>query len=185
MIGTALTLLRAVGGFLRTPLGQVLAAAVGLLALLWITDARGYSRGVAAERGRWERQLAADREKAAKTTARQATAGAVIGTRVEERQAQVRTITKTLIREIPIYVTDKADARCDVPDGLVRLHDAAAAGVSAAPDPAGRPADAASGVALSAVAGTVVENYGACHAAIEQVKGWQAWWSAISTPQAF
>jgi hypothetical protein len=55
----------------------------------------------------------------------------------------------------------------------VRLHDAAAAG--RLPEPA-RDADAAAaGIALSAVAGTVAENYTACRANAEQLSALQSW----------
>ena len=61
---------------------------------------------------------------------------------------------------------------------LVRLHDAAAAGreLPAVPDRAGEPADAPSGVALSAVAATVAANYGLCNGFREQLNGWRAWY---------
>ncbi|MDC6286775.1 hypothetical protein PP731_25660, partial [Ralstonia solanacearum] len=68
----------------------------------------------------------------------------------------------------PRYVPVQADASCVVPRGFVRLHDAAAAG--AVPDPGAGDADAApSGIALSAVAGTVADNYTDSHANSEQL----------------
>lgn len=55
----------------------------------------------------------------------------------------------------------------------MRLHDAAAAGEL--PEPA-RDADAAAaGIALSAVAGTVVANYQTCHENAEQLRALQQW----------
>lgn len=33
---------------------------------------------------------------------------------------------KTIIQRVPVYVTPDDDARCAVPDGFIRLHDAAA-----------------------------------------------------------
>jgi hypothetical protein len=55
----------------------------------------------------------------------------------------------------------------------VRLHDAAAAGEL--PKPA-RDADAAAtGLALSAVAGTFSANYQTCHENAEQLRALQAW----------
>lgn len=51
-------------------------------------------------------------------------------------QDQIRTITQTLIEKVPVYVTPAADARCIVPLGFVREHDAAASGdLSALPTP--------------------------------------------------
>jgi hypothetical protein len=164
----------------RAPLVQICGGAVVLLALLCLADARGHARGAAAERFRWEARVAADQARAAKLADAQAVAGAAVGASVAARQAEVRILRQTLIREVPRYVTLEADARCAVPVGLVRLHDAAAAGLPVATDAAEQSADAASGLALSAVAETVADNYGACHANAEALKGWQSWWRAVS-----
>lgn len=102
-----------------------------------------------------------------------------VGARVEARQAEVRTVTRTLIKEVPTYVTVQADRTVAVPVGFVWLHDAAARGQPLAAVPPGPPgaADAPSGLALSAVAATVVDNYGTCHVLREQVLGWQSWYA--------
>jgi hypothetical protein len=74
---------------------------------------------------------------------------------------------------LPVYVPIQADAACTVHRGFVSLHDAAAAGEL--PEPA-RDADApAEGLALSAVAATVVTNYQTCHENAEQLKALQDW----------
>lgn len=80
----------------------------------------------------------------------------------------------TIVKEVPVYVSKAADAACPVPAGFVRLHDAASGNLPA-PEPAGAADEAASGVALSAVAATVGENYTDCHANAEQLKQLQAW----------
>lgn len=81
----------------------------------------------------------------------------------------------TLIKEVPVYVSAKADAACVVPVGFVRLHDAGATGTEpAAPDSTGAADAAPSGVALSTVAATNVGNYTACHANAEQLSSLQA-----------
>lgn len=104
---------------------------------------------------------------------------------LEESRLNVRVVTEyvdrvqivrergaTITREIPVYVTAQADARCDVPVGFVRVHDAAAEGVPLG-QPTGDPDAPAPGVTLSAVAGTVTDNYGACHENTAQVIGLQ------------
>ena len=90
-------------------------------------------------------------------------------------QLQIQAVTQTIIKEVPVYVTKIADSRCIVPVGFVRLHDSAASGVLVVPGPAADADDAASGVALSAVAGTVAGNYGSCHADQERLKALQGW----------
>ena len=90
---------------------------------------------------------------------------------------QVRTIeanAREIIREVPKYVTVEADRACTVPVGFRVLHDAAAAGKSLSESAAGAN-DAASGVALSAVAGTVADNYGTCNATRAQLIALQEW----------
>jgi len=89
-------------------------------------------------------------------------------TQYVDRVQTIREKGDTIIKEVTRYVPAQADAACVVPLGFVRLHDAAAAG--AVPDPGAGDADAApSGVALSAVAGTVAANYTGSHANNEQL----------------
>ncbi len=84
-------------------------------------------------------------------------------TQYVDRERVIRLKGDTIIKEVPRYVPAQADAACVVPRGFVRLHDAAAAGT--VPDSGAGDADAAaSGVALSAVAGTVAGNYTDSHA---------------------
>lgn len=74
---------------------------------------------------------------------------------------------EAVIREVPVYVTQESDRNCVVPDGFVRVHDAAANQVALPAPAAGSDPDADSGVALSTVAGTVAENYAIAY-------GWKA-----------
>ena len=81
---------------------------------------------------------------------------------------------RTIIKEVPVYVSEAADRACTVPAGFVRLHDAAAASVP--PSGSAGPADErAAPVALSAVAATVAGNYTDCHANAEQLRQLQAY----------
>lgn len=122
---------------------------------------------------------AVDRAEKAETTAgelrtqlQNAQGATVTVTKYVDRERVIRVKGDTVIKEVPRYVTVQADAACVVPRGFVRLHDAAAAG--AVPDPDTGDADAApSGVALSAVAGTVAANYTDSHANGEQLSALQ------------
>ncbi|MFC3549458.1 hypothetical protein ACFOLC_00340 [Lysobacter cavernae] len=129
-----------------------------------------------AEKAKAERQLrdmTAERD-----TARQerdaARSNVRVVTQYVDRVQVVRVAGATITKEIPVYVTPKADAACAIPAGFVRIHDAAAA--NAPPQPAAGDPDApAAGVTLSAVADTVADNYTSCHALREQVIGLQAY----------
>ena len=90
-----------------------------------------------------------------------------------DRVQVVHDIGATLTKEIPIYVTAQADARCLVPVGFARVHDAAATDVL--PGPPGAADAQPSDLALSAVAGTVVDNYTTCHVAAAQLTALQDW----------
>ncbi|MEJ2816378.1 hypothetical protein [Caulobacter sp. CCG-8] len=164
---------------LRT--GVEAGAALAVILAVPFIDHAGYQRGkndeIAAQAGRNAKAAAEARAK----TDQAAEASAKVGTKVEAAKVEVRTVTQTLIREVPHYVTVTADAQCVVPAGFVRLHDAAATGLLS--DPAGaasQPADAPSGLALSTVSATVAENYGGCREDREALKGWQAWWAGVS-----
>lgn len=91
-----------------------------------------------------------------------------------DRVQIVREAGATITREIPIYVTEKADATCVIPAGFVRLHDAAASG-NPAGSPTADPDAPAAGVTLSDIAGTVADNYTSCHATAAQLSALQDW----------
>ncbi|MBB4726536.1 hypothetical protein [Xanthomonas arboricola] len=100
-----------------------------------------------------------------------------------DRVQIVREAGATITREIPIYVTQKADAACAIPAGFVRLHDAAATGNPAGP-PAGDPDAPAAGITLSGIAGTVADNYTSCHATAAQLSALQNWIDLHATEPA-
>ncbi len=93
------------------------------------------------------------------------------GRKAEDHQVAIRGATRTIIREVPVYVTPEADARCVLPVGFLRVHDAATRGapVSETLDPAGRPDDAAAGVDCSAAAAVIAENYGSYRSVAQQL----------------
>jgi hypothetical protein len=155
--------------------GYAAAAAVALL----VGFGGGWkARDLVADAADWQRAKAA--LKAAQINAARIGVAdkitADVGRKAEDRQVEIRTVTKTLIREVPIYVTAETDRSYPVPVGLVRLHDAAALGLPAAlPDPAGRADDAPSGVAASTLGETVADNYGTCRANAAQLDALEEW----------
>ena len=155
-----------------TLLRQVLLGAA-LLGALWLYHVVTQQRVALAE-ARADAATAAQRDLAGQLAAAQASEHIV--TRYVDRVRVVHERGGTLTKEIPVYVTAQADAACAVSVGFVRVHDAAAA--NDLPGPAGITDAQPSGLTLSAVAGTVVDNYVTCHAAIEQVKALQAWMRA-------
>lgn len=137
----------------------LLAACAGLA--WWATD----SYNAAVERAEQAETTAS----ALRTQLKNTQDATVTVTQYVDRERVIRLKGETIVKEVPRYVPIQADAACVVPRGFVRLHDAAAAG--AVPDPDTGDSDAApSGVALSAVAGTVAGNYTDSHANSEQLK---------------
>ncbi|MCC8628549.1 hypothetical protein WH216_05735 [Xanthomonas perforans] len=121
-----------------------------------------------------ERKQALDAKAAAIAERDSAKASTKIVVEYVDRVQIVREAGATITREIPIYVTQKADAACAIPAGFVRLHDAAATRQPAGPS-TGDPDAPAAGITLSAVAGTVADNYTSCHATAAQLSALQDW----------
>lgn len=100
-------------------------------------------------------------------------------------QEQIRTVYRTIEKEVPVYVPPSVDRAFPLPVGFVRVLNAAAlgVGVSQLPDPAGRPDDQASRLAASAGAAGVVANYELCTSTRQQLIDLQAWVNAQATGQ--
>lgn len=145
-------------------------AAVALCAAL-------FGLGVAAGRHQvtedWEAAKAKQQARVEAVKTAQAVATVEVVTKYVDRVKVVRERGVTITKEVPVYVTKEADAHCTVPAGFVSLHDAAARG--GVPEPPGGSDAAPSGIALSAVAGTVADNYGRCHEVAAQLEGLQGW----------
>jgi hypothetical protein len=153
-------------------LGVALLAALG--AYVWFT---GHRIDAAEQRATVAESSAA----AARADLAASKASEHIVTRYVDRVHTIYVHGATLTQKVPIYVTAHDDAACTVPLGFVRLHDAAAASTTL-PDSAGAADARPSGLALSAVAGTVVDNYTTCHATAAQLTALQDWVRANSDP---
>ena len=133
----------------------------------------GWLKGANHVQAQWDAATAAQQQAQAQVQIQQTEATVQVVTQYVDRIQIVREKADTLIQEVPVYVPVQADAACTVHRGFVSLHDAAAAGEL--PEPA-RDADApAEGLALSAVATTVVSNYQTCIENAEQLKALQDW----------
>lgn len=120
----------------------------------------GYSRA----QGEYAKQ-------AQKADAKRESVAAPIAAKQEAAQVQIHTITKTILKEVPVYVPSDS---CALPGGFRLLHDAAANGEI--PDPA-RIADAAP-VPADVATESVVSNYGIARENAERLRGLQDWVTA-------
>ena len=148
---------------------RVLAPAVLGIALVGF----GWLKGASYVQAKWDAATTAQQLAQAQAQIRQAEATVQVVTKYVDRLKIVRETGATIIKEVPVYVSPEADAACVLPRGFVRLHDAAAAG--RVPEPAGGSDAAPAGIALSAVASTVADNYERCHETGEQLTALQAW----------
>lgn len=144
----------------------LLAIGSALFGLGWVT-------GKKHVQARWDMQVQQQAVQIAEQQQRQAQATVKVVTRYVDRVRVVREKGEAIVKEVPIYVPTQADAACSVNRGFVRLHDAAAQGTL--PEPATDADAAASGVAFSAVGGTVTANYQTCHENAEQLRALQTW----------
>ncbi len=112
-------------------------------------------------------QAIADRNAAQQALAAGQSATTVV-TEYVDRVQVVRERGQTIVKEVPVYVTQKADAACTVPAGFVRLYNAAATGTELDAS-AGDPDAPAEGITLSAVADTTATNFAICRENAETV----------------
>ena len=137
----------------------------------------GWIKGASHVQAQWDAAIRQQTLQVAAVRERQAQATVKVVTEYVDRIRVVREKGDTIIKEVPVYVPVQSDAACTINRGFVRLHDAAAAGEL--PEPARNADEAAAGVALSAVAGTVAANYQTCHENAEQLRALQAWVSEV------
>lgn len=147
-----------------------------LLALVLLAIALvgfGWVKGAEHVQGKWDAAISKQSEQVSSVKVKQAEAATQVVTQYVDRVQVVRQKGADIIKEVPIYVPAQADAACVLSRGFVSLHDAAAAG--SIPDPAGGADATPAGIALSAVASTVADNYQRCHENAEQLIALQSW----------
>lgn len=167
-------ILAALAGWKGYALSASLALAIGVAAGWTLRDWKaGDDAADAARKATREVVRVIERERD------QADVSAAIDTRATQTQVQIRTVTQTIIKEVPVYVPAEVDARYALPVGLVRLHDAAATG-SPLPNPTRQFDDpawnlAASDIPPSGLGTVIVENYGTCRADQARLADLQDW----------
>jgi hypothetical protein len=131
--------------------------------------ALGWHLGAAHVSAQWSAEKVATAAAVAKVAAQQGAVTTQVETKVVTRlqvvHDQGKTITKQVIKYVPLSAPD-------LPYGFRLLHDAAAAGVPL-PDTAGKLDGPA--VPAATVAATVSDNYAGCRANAEVIRGWQEW----------
>lgn len=108
-----------------------------------------------------------------KQVIKQAGVSNVIADKHETANIEIRTVYKTIIKEVPKYVTVKTDAGCPIPNSFVSVWNSASAG--AIPDSAAVADDTASAVKLSGVAEQHIEDSEQYYLVAERLSALQQW----------
>ena len=167
--------------FLTSPkfiIGVVIASAAGvagfkassLLSQGKITELKEQITSFEREQARLKIEVLELEKKAGEITVQ-------VVTKYVDRVTVVTEKGNEIIKEVPFYVTEKANNSCTITDGWVFSHNRAAAGTATSRLPeAPRDIDAAtSGIELSDSAATIAENYKRYHKIAEQLKSLQEW----------
>lgn len=134
-------------------------------------DAAGWNRRDAVA---WQSAAKAS-EAARRTEALARDAASALDARHEAAAEKIRVVYRTLEKEVPVHAPSALDPRYPLSVGWVRLHDAAALGVSAGAvaGPAGLADDEPDPVGASAAAGVIVANYERCRTQAQQLSDLQ------------
>lgn len=125
--------------------------------------------GGLANEASWQLKVAKTNAEIAELKAKSET----VSTKVVTKYIDRIQVVKQKGNEIVKYINKESDARCELPNSFVVLHDAAAK--NELPDST-RATDArASDIKLSDATTTVVQNYGTCWEIREQLKALQEW----------
>jgi len=148
---------------------------IGILVLLATSNAGSFFYGQHVEEAEQAQdQLDTERLAAARLKAKRQQVEALALDLATARAARL-TRDRIITQEVTHYVdVTPASDRCTLPGTWRVRHDLAATGGD--PVAAGGLAGAPEPVTDAAALDTVAGNYLACRAAIDQVKGWQAWW---------
>jgi len=140
--------------------GAILA---GALTAIGFIAYQVYQAGAASVQAQWDverERLAAEHDK---EVARLESINRKVTVKYLYRDRYIEGQTKTIIKEVPKYVTVEDDSRCDIPDGFMLVRHAAIEGH--VPGDYRRSDFVGTGatVALSELSANDAENYGACH----------------------
>jgi len=177
MIAAALTVrawLATLWRFAASPIGRYAMISAAVVAAGWAIHHHGYTSGIKREKAAQEAREAVARKRVAKVEAKSAEISTKTGEKLAAKKVEIRTITQTLIKEVP-YAVPQDPTRGSWPIGLVRLHDAAVLGMPGLSDPAGRADAAPSGVTDAVAAPVLIANAEACRINAETVIAWRRW----------
>ena len=152
-------------------IGAILAASITAFSI-------GSSLKNSQWQNKWDKSVITNLERVAKVREEQSKISKDIDYKNTKEIIRLRVIRDKLLKEVQNNVTKTADAKCAIPIGFVRQHDAAAD--NALPNATNESVNASSGVALSTVSGIVTENYATYYEVAQRLLMLQEWVKAQS-----
>jgi len=132
-----------------------------------------YMEGGISNQEKWQARVAETKlEMSKKETASAETTTKVVTKYINKVQI-VKEKGNEIIKQVPVYISKDADAKCDVPNGFVMLHDSASR--NEVPDSTRKVDGTTSEVKISGVAETVIDNYTTYYQVAEQLRSLQEW----------
>lgn len=101
-----------------------------------------------------------------------------VATNVSENKTRIEYRTRQIIKEVPVYVSAKANAGCTVTRGFVELFDASVA--DRLPKPAIDADERAPGITLADIGEAAAENHSAYYQCRNILDGWQSWCKGVN-----
>lgn len=121
----------------------------------------------------WRKEIEQQRQEIARLEKESKIVTEVVVTKYVDRIKVVKEKGDAIVKSVPIYITKEADAKCDIPNGFVSLHDSAAKN-ELPPTPSDIDG-ASSGIKLSEVTTVVTSNYTTCNQIRQQLLSLQEW----------
>ncbi len=120
---------------------------------------------------------AAARQRAAQVAKTQAQVTKAASGAYTATAGHIQTITRTIVKNVPTYITPAVDRGFPLSSRFVLVLDSAASGnnLPALPNSTASTPDTASPVATSTAAGIIASNYGSCRATSAQLSALQGW----------
>lgn len=167
--------------FLLSPLARYAIMGVAILAaitgLYFYAHNAGYIAGVESRMTLEQEALKKATEQAMIQQAKADKVSRDADVAAAQSQIQIQTVTKTLIKKVPVYVTAETDRKYPLPLAFCILHDSGAGGAAEAtlPDAPSQPNDAPCEVTASQAISIIIANYGRFYVEADKLTKLQAW----------
>lgn len=115
-----------------------------------------FTEGSLSNNKMWERKTLQQEVKDAEKETKMAESVTTVVEEVKEKIAKVKEKQNVLIVKVPVYITEKADTECTIPNSVVQLYDYSA--TNRAPGTTDRVQEGSSNVELSEMSKTTIVN---------------------------